>query len=92
MKDKIRHYMRVLGSLVLLLALTTGISFLPLGSWNWLPAVVIAFVMAALIMLFFMRLRRSEPLLWLTSVSGFIWLSLLLLLVVLDYASRPWPR
>jgi cytochrome c oxidase subunit 4 len=92
MKAKMGHYARVLGALFLLLALTTGIAFLPLGSWNWLPAVIIAFVMAGLIMLFFMRLRRSEPLLWLTSASGFIWLSLLVLLVVLDYASRPWPR
>jgi cytochrome c oxidase subunit 4 len=92
MKAKMGHYLRVLGSLFLLLALTTGISFLPLGAWNWLPTVVIAFVMTALIMLFFMRLRRSEPLLWLTSASGFIWLSFLVLFVVLDYLSRQWPR
>jgi caa(3)-type oxidase subunit IV len=92
MKAKVERYLRILGSLFLLLALTTGVAFLPLGSWNWLPAVIIAFIMTAFIMLFFMRLQRSEPLLWLTSVSGFIWLSLLLLLVVLDYVSRPWPR
>ena len=91
MNKKRGHFLRVLGALFLLLALNTGVAFVPLGAWNWLPAVVIAFLMAGLIMLFFMRLRRSEPLLWLTSASGFIWLSFLLVLVLLDYLSRPWP-
>jgi caa(3)-type oxidase subunit IV len=91
MNLNLSHYLRVLGGLTLLLALTTGISFLPLDGWNWLPSVAISFLMASLIMLFFMRLRQSEPLLWLTSLSGFAWLSLLLFLVLLDYISRPWP-
>ena len=89
---KLGFYLRVLGSLVLLLALNTALAFVPLGSWNWLPSIVIAFVMAGLIMLFFMRLRQAEPLLRLTSAAGFVWLSLLLVLVLLDYISRPWPR
>jgi caa(3)-type oxidase subunit IV len=92
MNLNLSHYLRVFGGLALLLALTTGISFLPLDGWNWLPSIVISFVMAGLIMLFFMRLRSSEPLLWLTSLSGFAWLSLLLFLILLDYISRPWPR
>jgi caa(3)-type oxidase subunit IV len=92
MSRNLFHYLRVLGGLLLLLALTTGISFLPLNGWNWLPSIAISFVMAGLIMLFFMRLRQSEPLLWLTSLSGFMWLSFLLFLVLLDYISRPWPR
>ncbi|HEY0256371.1 MAG TPA: cytochrome C oxidase subunit IV family protein [Candidatus Methylacidiphilales bacterium] len=90
MNFNLSHYLRVLGALVLFLMLTTGIAFLPLGGWNWLPSIVISFVMAGLIMLFFMRLRQSEPLLWLTSLSGFAWLSLFLFLVLLDYISRPW--
>ena len=47
--------------------------------------------MAALILLFFMKVKYSEPLIWLTSAAGFTWLSLLILLVILDYISRPWP-
>ena len=47
--------------------------------------------MAALILLFFMKVRSSAPLIWLTSAAGFTWLGLLLLLVLLDYISRPWP-
>ncbi len=81
---------RVLISLLLLLALTTALAFAPLGQWNWLVSIVIAFAMAGLILLFFMKVRYSEPLIWLTSVAGFMWLSLLILLVILDYVSRPW--
>ena len=83
--------LRVLIGLYLLLALTSGLAFLPLGQWDWLLSLIIAFVMASLILLFFMKVKYSEPLIWLTSAAGFTWLSLLLLLVILDYISRPWP-
>ncbi len=91
MNEHLRRSVRVLISLALLLALTTALAFVPLGHWNWLVSVVIAFVMAGLILLFFMKVRSSAPLIWLTSAAGFVWLSLLLLLVLLDYISRPWP-
>jgi caa(3)-type oxidase subunit IV len=91
MKENLRRSLRVLLSLALLLALNTALAFVPLGHWNWLVSVVIAFVMAGLILLFFMKVRYSAPLIWLTSGAGFVWLSLLLLLVLLDYISRPWP-
>jgi caa(3)-type oxidase subunit IV len=92
MKLNLGRSLRVLACLFLLLILTTLLAFLPVQPWNWIFAVVIAFVMAALIMLFFMKVRYSEPLLWLTSATGFVWLSLLVLLAFLDYLSRPWPR
>jgi caa(3)-type oxidase subunit IV len=82
---------RVLISLYLLLALTSGLAFLPFGQWDWLISLAIAFIMAGLILLFFMKVKYSEPLIWLTSTAGFTWLCLLLLLVALDYISRPWP-
>jgi cytochrome c oxidase subunit 4 len=81
----------VLIALYLLLALTSGLAFLSLGEWDWVISLVIAFVMAGLILLFFMKVKYSEPLIWLTSAAGFTWLSLLILLVILDYMSRPWP-
>ena len=82
---------RVLITLHLLLALTSGLAFLPFGQWDWLVSLVIAFIMAGLILLFFMKVKYSEPLIWLTSAAGFTWLSLLIFLVILDYVSRPWP-
>jgi len=92
MKMNLGRFVRVLISLFFLLAMTTALAFVPLGNWNWLVSIIIAFTMAGLILLFFMKLRSSEPLLWLTSAAGFTWLSLLILLVLLDYISRPWPR
>jgi caa(3)-type oxidase subunit IV len=92
MRVHIFHFLRVLGALYLLLALTSFLAFLPLGAGNWMACLVIAFTMAGLIALFFMRLKDSEPLIWLTSAAGLVWLSLLLGLVILDYISRPWPR
>ena len=92
MKINLGLSVRVLISLYLLLALTSVLAFAPLGDWNWLVSIIIAFTMAGLILLFFMKVRYSEPLIWLTSAAGFTWLSLLIFLVVLDYISRPWPR
>ena len=92
MKVNLGRSVRVLISLYLLLALTSGLAFLPFGRWDWLISLVIAFVMAGLILLFFMKVRYSEPLIRLTSAAGFTWLSLLILLVLLDYVSRAWPE
>jgi cytochrome c oxidase subunit 4 len=91
MKVNLGRSVRVLIGLYLLHALTSGLAFLPLGHWDWLMSLVISFVMSGLILLFFMKVKYSEPLIWLTSAAGFTWLSLLLLLVILDYISRPWP-
>ncbi len=87
---KIALFVRVSVALSALLVLNTALAFLPLGGWNWLPNILVAFVMAGLILLFFMKVRSSEPLIALTSAAGLTWLSLLVLLVILDYVSRPW--
>jgi cytochrome c oxidase subunit 4 len=92
MKINLGRSLRVLVSLYLLLALTSGLAFLPMGGWNWLLCLVISFIMTGLILLFFMKVRYSEPLIKLTSAAGFTWLSFLILLVLLDYISRPWPK
>jgi caa(3)-type oxidase subunit IV len=92
MNINLNRSLRVLGSLALLLSLTTLLAFVPLDGWNWILNLLVGSVMAGLIILFFMKVRYSEPLIQLTSAAGFSWLSLLLLLVILDYISRPWPR
>lgn len=91
MKINLGRFVRVLLSLYLLLVLMSGMAFLPSSQWNWLISLVIAFAMTGLILLFFMKVKYSEPLIWLTSAAGFTWLSLLILLVILDYVSRAWP-
>jgi caa(3)-type oxidase subunit IV len=90
--NTLARHLRVLLALFLCLGLSTGIAFLPLAGWNWLPNLALALVMSGLIALFFMRVRYSEPLIALTSVVGLLWLSLFFFLIMLDYLSRPWPR
>ena len=92
MKSTVQRYLRVVAALAILLAATTAFAFVPAGIFNWIVALMFSFVMAALIMLFFMQLRQNRPLIWLTSGVGFVWLSLLLVLVLMDYLSRPWPK
>jgi cytochrome c oxidase subunit 4 len=91
---KIKNFgrsLRVLVSLLLLLALTTLLAFAPLQPWTWIVSIAIAFAMAGLILLFFMKVRYSEPLIWLTSAGGVVWLAILVTLALMDYISRSWP-
>ncbi len=91
MKPLVLRHLRVVGALALLLVATTATAFVPLGPANGVISILFGFAMAGLIMLFFMQLKKSSHLLWLTSAVGFLWLSILLTLVLMDYLSRPWP-
>jgi caa(3)-type oxidase subunit IV len=91
MKEIVYRHLRVAGALVLLLVATTAFAFVPAGVCNWIVALIISFTMTGLMMLFFMQLRKCRPLIWLTSGVGFFWLSILLVLMLMDYLSRPWP-
>ena len=51
-----------------LLALTIAASFLNLGVLNSIVAASISVFSTALILLFYMHVRRSKPLLWVSSV------------------------
>jgi cytochrome c oxidase subunit 4 len=82
-------------ALLLLLATTTGAAFLPLGRLNIAVALAIAVAKAALVLVFFMELRRSSGLVRAFAVAGFFWLLILLTLTSADYLTRrdvsaPW--
>jgi cytochrome c oxidase subunit 4 len=76
--------------LMALLALTWGLGYVNFGYFNLVIALVISFAKTILIMLFFMHLRGSSRLLHLAAVTGLLWLFLMLLLTLGDYASRGW--
>jgi cytochrome c oxidase subunit IV len=76
--------------LLALLVASVGSLFFHLGLWQPLILLVVAGVQAILIVLFFMQVRSSTPLIWLLSAGGFLWLAILLLLVLSDYVSRSW--
>jgi cytochrome c oxidase subunit 4 len=83
-----RTYVQVWLALIALLLLTLGSAYLRLGWANGAINLVIAFVKALLVMIFFMHLRSGDPLLRIVAAAGFFWLTLLIGLAFTDFASR----
>ncbi len=72
------------------LALTIGAAYLNLGPLNTAVAMSISLAKGALIVLFFMHLRYSRPILWVFAGAGFFWLGIMFVLALSDYMSRGW--
>lgn len=85
-----RAYSLVFTALILLTALTVGLSFADLGPWHTAVGLTIACAKALLIGLFFMHVLYSPRLTWVVALSGLFWLSILLGLTLTDYLSRAW--
>ena len=84
----IRTYITVWAVLLILLGLTVGAAYVPLGPFNTITAVSIAVAKAVIIALYFMHLRNSPRLMWVFAGAGFFWLLILFTLVFGDYATR----
>jgi cytochrome c oxidase subunit 4 len=72
------------------LALTIAAAYVNLGPFNTVAAMFISVAKGALILLFFMHLRYSQPLVWVFAAAGFFWLCIMLVLALSDYMSRGW--
>ncbi len=83
-------YVKVFGALLGLLVLTVGANFVNLGPFNLVVALTISVLKALLIILFFMEVRYSHPIVWLFAGASFLWLLLLLIITMSDYATRSW--
>ncbi|MCW5960860.1 MAG: cytochrome C oxidase subunit IV family protein [Pyrinomonadaceae bacterium] len=55
---------------------------------NTLVALSIAFFKMSCVILFFMHVRWSSKLIWLTAVSGFFWLAIMFAFTMGDYLTR----
>jgi cytochrome c oxidase subunit IV len=77
-------------ALLLLLVLSAGASFAPLGAWQAPVALIIAATKMALVFLFFMQLRYRSGLVRVFAVAGFFWLALIGGLTFADYLTRGW--
>jgi cytochrome c oxidase subunit IV len=86
----IRTYFVVYAVLLVLLALTVLVAYLDLGPWGVILALAIAIVKALLVILYFMHVRASNPLVWVFAGAGFLWLAILLAGIMQDYISRGW--
>jgi cytochrome c oxidase subunit 4 len=82
-----RVYYVVFAALLVLLVLTV-IAPRITHTAGFAIALAIATSKAALIMLFFMHVRYSSPLIRLVAVAGLFWLGIMLGLTISDYATR----
>jgi cytochrome c oxidase subunit 4 len=95
-KDPIRRYVWTLIALLALLVLTAALALMPLGGLNSILSITIAIGKALLVMGIFMHESKARQLTRLASSLGFIWLSALIGLMLLDFLTRvhvpiPWP-
>ena len=83
-----RRNLVIWAALLVLLGLTFWLAYLPLGSLNLVIALGIAAAKAGLVVLLFMELRSSNDIVRLAAAAGVLWLVIMFLLTVADYATR----
>ena len=84
-------YITIWITLLCLTVITAAVSFVDLGPFNAVVALVIATFKALLVVLFFMHVKyTSEKLTKIVIVAAIFWLFLLLALSMADYATRLW--
>lgn len=84
------RYVLVFAALLVLLALTVAADQFPMGTWNTVVAIAIAFAKAALIVTFFMHLYGSPRIVKAAAGAGLLWLSIAIALVMADDVTRGW--
>jgi cytochrome c oxidase subunit 4 len=77
-------------ALLVLLAGSVGVAFLHLGVVNTIISLIIASVQMMLITLYFMELRFGGHITWIVAGGSLLWLGILFVLVMGDYATRNW--
>jgi cytochrome c oxidase subunit 4 len=75
-------------ALMLLLALTTALAFVPLGGANLVVSLVIAAAKALIVLVMFMELKGSSSLIRAVAAAGFFWLMIMIALTTADYTHR----
>ena len=81
-------YYAIFGALMVLTAVTVGVAFVNLGSFNFPVAIGIAILKATLVILFFMHAKYSSTLTKMFVGTAFFFLFILLTLSLTDYLSR----
>jgi len=71
-------------------AITIGASYLEMGPWNPVVALLIACIKATLVVLFFMHIKYSSKLMKLTVGAGLFTFLILVGMSMSDYISRAW--
>lgn len=77
-------------SLMALTVLTVAAAFIDMGAASNLVAMGIAITKALLVLLFFMHLRHTTPLVWIAIGSGLFWFGVLVAFTLSDVVTRGW--
>jgi len=93
-EESLRTYFTVFIILMILLVLTVVAYEIDFSRWhigfmNLLIAMVIAIIKAVLVILIFMHVRVSSKLVWVFASAAFLWLSIMIVGTLHDYATRP---
>ena len=86
--DSVGTYVKILLALLVATAVTTAVARVDLGGFSVVVALGIASVKMVLVALFFMHIRYSTKLTRLVVLGGLLWLGILLLLTMTDFATR----
>lgn len=77
-------------ALMLLLGLTVGSAYVPLGVFNGVINYTVAITKAGLVLFFFMHLDRSRAAIRLVACVGVFWLLFMFSISFSDYLTRNW--
>jgi cytochrome c oxidase subunit IV len=83
-----KTYVGIWALLMLFTALTFGLSYLDLGPWSAVIAVVIAATKATIIALFFMHIKYADRLTKLVALAALFWLGIMFVLTGTDFFTR----
>jgi cytochrome c oxidase subunit 4 len=81
-------YFTIFAALMLLTALTVGVTYVDLGEANLFVAMGIAITKATLVVLFFMHLRWSSRLTHVAVIAALVFLAILASFTFADYLTR----
>jgi cytochrome c oxidase subunit 4 len=88
----VKTYLLVTAALMALLGATIAVTLVNTGPLHLVLTLLIAATKASLVVLVFMHVRWSSPLMRLFAVAGLVWLAILIALTMGDYATRTnWP-
>ena len=71
-----------------LLAATLTLAYVPMGIYNLVAGLVISTIKAALVVVLFMKLLDTSPIVRVAAATGLFWLAFLFTLAATDYMTR----
>jgi cytochrome c oxidase subunit 4 len=86
----VRTLVAVWATLIVLTGTTSAVSYIELGPWNIVVALLIAVTKASLVVWIFMGVRHTTTLTKLFVVAGLVWLGIMILGTANDYNTRSW--